>query len=206
MSEPVAAPGEPVATLRSYDPGTIAFHWVTAVLVLVLFASMRIRPLLPRDWHLGGPLGRALLGRMLDEGWLRRRPNDRAVDVTAAGRRGLREAFGLDLDSDGVQADVEHAGAGQVLRQHVGKAGELERRIVAEEVIGRGVNAMAEIDILKPWFEGGHALAQVVLSGDDFGDRLAAHGHVSFKLRTFAPQEPTARRLTEAGSMSKRWM
>jgi cytochrome b561 len=56
MSEPVAAAGEPVATLRSYDPGTIAFHWVTAVLVLVLFASMRIRPLLPRDWHLGGPL------------------------------------------------------------------------------------------------------------------------------------------------------
>jgi DNA-binding transcriptional ArsR family regulator len=54
------------------------------------------------DWserrpHLAGALGAALLQRLLDDGWLVRRPHGRAVAVTARGAAGLREAVGLDV-------------------------------------------------------------------------------------------------------------
>ena len=47
------------------------------------------------DWserrpHLAGSLGAALADAMIASGWLRRRPNDRALTVTAHGRTGLR--------------------------------------------------------------------------------------------------------------------
>ncbi|MBP0492599.1 ArsR/SmtB family transcription factor [Pararoseomonas indoligenes] len=53
------------------------------------------------DWserrpHLAGALGAALCLRCLDLGWMRRVPASRALDVTPAGRLGLRQAFGLD--------------------------------------------------------------------------------------------------------------
>ncbi|MFH5926201.1 ArsR/SmtB family transcription factor [Roseomonas xinghualingensis] len=53
------------------------------------------------DWserrsHLAGALGAALCRRCLDLGWMRRVPNSRALSVTPAGWRGLRESFGLD--------------------------------------------------------------------------------------------------------------
>ena len=52
------------------------------------------------DWserrnHLAGALGAALLDHFLAEGWLRRRTGTRAVTVTARGRRGLEECFGV---------------------------------------------------------------------------------------------------------------
>jgi len=36
---------------RRYDPVTIAFHWTTAVLVVVLFASILIAHGAPREWR-----------------------------------------------------------------------------------------------------------------------------------------------------------
>lgn len=52
------------------------------------------------DWterrpHLAGALGAAMARRLLDTLWLERRSGDRAVRVTPAGSRGLRQAFGL---------------------------------------------------------------------------------------------------------------
>jgi DNA-binding transcriptional ArsR family regulator len=52
------------------------------------------------DWserrhHVGGALGAALLDRLLELEWIARRPNSRALEVTAAGGAGLRAEFGL---------------------------------------------------------------------------------------------------------------
>ena len=53
------------------------------------------------DWserrpHLAGALGAALCRRCLELGWMRRVSDSRALSVTPAGWRGLRESFGLD--------------------------------------------------------------------------------------------------------------
>jgi DNA-binding transcriptional ArsR family regulator len=55
------------------------------------------------DWterrhHLAGPLGTALLARMVELGWVMRNPGTRAVTVTRAGAEGLK--FWLDVDWD----------------------------------------------------------------------------------------------------------
>jgi hypothetical protein len=52
------------------------------------------------DWseqryHLAGALGAAVLDRAEQAGWIARRSSGRAVDVTDAGRRALRELLGL---------------------------------------------------------------------------------------------------------------
>jgi DNA-binding transcriptional ArsR family regulator len=49
-----------------------------------------------RRWHLAGPLGVALLGRMKDLGWIEQARDSRAVTLTAAGRQGLARAVDLD--------------------------------------------------------------------------------------------------------------
>ena len=54
------------------------------------------------DWterrpHLGGCIGAALAQRCFDLGWLQRTRDSRALKVTAAGRRGLSETFGLSF-------------------------------------------------------------------------------------------------------------
>jgi DNA-binding transcriptional ArsR family regulator/ribosomal protein S19E (S16A) len=46
-----------------------------------------------RQSHLGGRLGRLLLARMEAKGWLRRRPESRALTVTPEGRRAIVRAF-----------------------------------------------------------------------------------------------------------------
>jgi len=51
-----------------------------------------------RRYHVGGVVGVELLKRLIELGWLVRQRDTRAVSVTAAGRKGLREAFGVDLD------------------------------------------------------------------------------------------------------------
>lgn len=54
------------------------------------------------DWterrpHLAGALGAGLAGLMLDERWVKRVPSSRALRVTDAGRRALRDRFALNL-------------------------------------------------------------------------------------------------------------
>ena len=54
------------------------------------------------DWteqrhHLGGPLGRALLDRFLQLGWLQPSRRSRAVHLTQDGIRGLRAELGAEL-------------------------------------------------------------------------------------------------------------
>jgi DNA-binding transcriptional ArsR family regulator len=53
------------------------------------------------DWserrdHLGGALGAALATRLLDLGWITRKRNSRAVNVTELGQRKLTQQLGLD--------------------------------------------------------------------------------------------------------------
>lgn len=53
------------------------------------------------DWseqrhHLGGALGNGILQRFHTAGWIDRSPNTRAVKVTQAGRKAIREALEID--------------------------------------------------------------------------------------------------------------
>ena len=55
------------------------------------------------DWteqrhHLAGALGRTLLARVTELDWVRRSDSSRAVQLTDAGRRGLRDSFGISAD------------------------------------------------------------------------------------------------------------
>jgi len=56
------------------------------------------------DWterrhHLAGPLGTALLARMVELAWVVRNPGTRAVTVTRAGAEGLKLWLGVDWDT-----------------------------------------------------------------------------------------------------------
>jgi DNA-binding transcriptional ArsR family regulator len=53
-----------------------------------------------RRWHIAGSVGAALCRRCLELGWIERRHDSRAVAITAAGRHGFAEAFGLDLEDE----------------------------------------------------------------------------------------------------------
>ena len=58
------------------------------------------------DWterrpHLGGALGAAIWGRALELGWVIRKPGTRAVVLSAAGKRALQKAIGVELASLG---------------------------------------------------------------------------------------------------------
>ena len=53
------------------------------------------------DWserrpHLAGVLGAAICSHALDQGWVRRRPGTRALEITQAGRIGFRQSFGVE--------------------------------------------------------------------------------------------------------------
>lgn len=53
------------------------------------------------DWserrpHLAGRLGAALCDHAQEAGWVRRRADSRALDITPKGRRAFREQFGID--------------------------------------------------------------------------------------------------------------
>jgi hypothetical protein len=51
-----------------------------------------------RRYHVAGFVGAEIWRRCLELGWLARQRDTRAVQVTAAGRRGLRDRLGIELD------------------------------------------------------------------------------------------------------------
>ena len=51
-----------------------------------------------RRYHVAGLVGAEIWRRCLERGWLTQQRDTRVVNVTTAGRRGLRETFGVDLD------------------------------------------------------------------------------------------------------------
>jgi len=58
------------------------------------------------DWterrpHIAGPVGAALTKRYFDLGWIERVTDSRAVIVTAAGKRGFSNIFGIGLPDGG---------------------------------------------------------------------------------------------------------
>ena len=55
----------------------------------------------------------------------------------------------LDRVEAAVAADVEHGLAGEVRRDRVGERSPLHRRVVAEEMVGRGRDAV-EVDVVEP--------------------------------------------------------
>lgn len=57
-----------------------------------------------RRWHLGGAVGAALARQCFDLDWIARVRDSRAVAITAAGRTGFAETFGLNLDAVGQTA------------------------------------------------------------------------------------------------------
>lgn len=79
-------------------------HWFRSVGIdLAHVRSQRrvfARPCL--DWserrpHLAGAIGAALAARYLDQGWIKRLPNSRALKITSKGHHGFQESFGIDL-------------------------------------------------------------------------------------------------------------
>jgi DNA-binding transcriptional ArsR family regulator len=57
------------------------------------------------DWseryrHFAGPLAKAAASRLFELEWVARTPSSRAVRVTEAGRTGLQDYFGLDLEAE----------------------------------------------------------------------------------------------------------
>ena len=48
-----------------------------------------------RRYHVAGLVGAELLRRLMERGWLARQRDSRALRLTPAGRRGLREVFGI---------------------------------------------------------------------------------------------------------------
>ena len=54
-----------------------------------------------RRYHIAGLVGAEIWRRCLELGWLSRERDTRAVRVTTAGRKGLRDIFRLDLGQGG---------------------------------------------------------------------------------------------------------
>jgi hypothetical protein len=56
-----------------------------------------------RRYHVGGLVGAAIWRRCLDLGWLVRERDSRALRLTAVGKAGLSDTFGVDLANGGPQ-------------------------------------------------------------------------------------------------------
>lgn len=51
-----------------------------------------------RRWHIAGAVGAALCKRCGELGWIERGKNTRALTITAKGRRGFADKFGVSFD------------------------------------------------------------------------------------------------------------
>jgi hypothetical protein len=51
-----------------------------------------------RRYHLAGQVGAAICQHCLEIGWLARERDTRAVRITAAGRRGFHDIFGVEFN------------------------------------------------------------------------------------------------------------
>jgi hypothetical protein len=50
-----------------------------------------------RRYHIAGYVGAEICRCFLERGWLMRQRGSRAIRLTATGRRGLREVFGMEV-------------------------------------------------------------------------------------------------------------
>jgi DNA-binding transcriptional ArsR family regulator len=55
-----------------------------------------------RRYHLKGLVGARILDRLLELGWLKSVPGNRALELTSSGRAGLSEIFQIKIDNEGV--------------------------------------------------------------------------------------------------------
>jgi DNA-binding transcriptional ArsR family regulator len=95
-----------VARRDTFDVGPAGEAWLRGLAIDPAAVHATRRKLAPRclDWserrdHVAGAFGAAFAGRFVELGWIRRRPDSRIVDVTAAGRRGIKDALGVVLPS-----------------------------------------------------------------------------------------------------------
>jgi len=74
------------------------------------------------DWterrpHIAGPVGAALTRRYFDLSWIERMKDSRAVMVTAAGKRGFTETFGIGVpEESGTASSAPHRDNGHEFR------------------------------------------------------------------------------------------
>jgi len=74
------------------------------------------------DWterrpHIAGPVGAALTRRYFDLSWIERMKDSRAVMVTAAGKRGFTETFGIGVpEESGTASSAQHRDNGHEFR------------------------------------------------------------------------------------------
>jgi hypothetical protein len=67
-----------------------------------------------RRYHVAGLVGAEIWRRCLGLGWLMRERDSRALRLTAAGKTGLSEAFGVDLTSEGLDGSKQISRAAEV--------------------------------------------------------------------------------------------
>ena len=87
---------------RDYELGTNGPQWFAALGVNTASERSSRRCFARRclDWterkpHLAGALGASLFARLLDLGWMARRPNTRALRITQRGEREFLQRFGI---------------------------------------------------------------------------------------------------------------
>jgi hypothetical protein len=57
-----------------------------------------------RRYHVKGVVGAAILGRLLELEWFKRAPGGRALVLTARGRAGLLDVFGIEFQEEAAPA------------------------------------------------------------------------------------------------------
>jgi DNA-binding transcriptional ArsR family regulator len=91
---------------KDFELSTRGARWFAALGIEVSGVRHRRRhfaraclDLTERRHHLAGALGAALAANLLKKGWLRRRPEGRAVSVSKAGQTGFKRELGISLPS-----------------------------------------------------------------------------------------------------------